>query len=116
MKKIQSIVGIVLFCAAFSVNATAQTSTNEVATLSGPRFGSTFVGDGSTSQFLNRVHEMDSLKTLNLEVYHLRGLPSTAGNSKRALPIREVLLSGSSSGWCWSLVWKKDWFCLHCPV
>ena len=34
---------------------------NNVATLSGPRFGITFVGDGSTSQVLNRVHEMDSL-------------------------------------------------------
>ena len=40
----------------------AQTSSDEVATLSGPRFGITFVGDGSTSQFLNRVHEMDSLQ------------------------------------------------------
>lgn len=36
------------------------TSNSDVATLSGPRFGITFVGDGSTSQFLNRVHEMDS--------------------------------------------------------
>ena len=37
-------------------------SNSDVATLSGPRFGITFVGDGSTSQFLNRVHEMDSLQ------------------------------------------------------
>lgn len=38
------------------------TSSSDVATLSGPRFGITFLGDGSTSQFLNRVHEMDSLQ------------------------------------------------------
>ena len=37
-------------------------SNGDVATLSGPRFGITVVGDGSTSQFLNRVHEMDSLQ------------------------------------------------------
>ena len=36
------------------------TSNSEVAILSGPRFGITIVGDGSTSQFLNRVHEKDS--------------------------------------------------------
>lgn len=62
MNKIQSTIGIVLFCALFSFSAMAQTSNDEVATLSGPRFGITFVGDGSTSQFLNRVHEMDSLQ------------------------------------------------------
>ena len=38
------------------------TSSGDVANLSGPRFGITMVGDGSTSQFLNRVHEMDSLQ------------------------------------------------------
>lgn len=41
---------------------TGTASNSDVATLSGPRFGITFVGDGSTSQFLNRVHEMDSLQ------------------------------------------------------
>ena len=45
---------------------------NNVATLSGPRFGFTFVGDGSTSQVLNRVHEMDSL-----QYSEFGGLPTT---------------------------------------
>ena len=44
----------------------APTSSSDVANLSGPRFGITMVGDGSTSQFLNRVHEMDSLQYLSL--------------------------------------------------
>lgn len=58
--------------------ASAQTLTSNyeavdnVATLSGPRFGFTFVGDGSTSQVLNRVHEMDSL-----EYAEFGGLPTT---------------------------------------
>jgi len=33
---------------------------SEVSKLTGPRFGLTYIGDGSTSQVLNRVHEMDS--------------------------------------------------------
>lgn len=46
-----------------SSNTGSTTASNsDVATLSGPRFGITVVGDGSTSQFLNRVHEMDSLQ------------------------------------------------------
>ena len=61
MKKFQSIAFISLFSALFAVGAMGQTP-SEVATLSGPRFGITVVGDGSTSQFLNRVHEMDSLQ------------------------------------------------------
>jgi hypothetical protein len=53
--------GILLF-----VSGSAQTpgetgSISEVSKLTGPRFGFTYVGDGSTSQVLNRVHEMDSL-------------------------------------------------------
>jgi hypothetical protein len=30
--------------------------------MSGPRFGFTYISDGSTAQYLNRVHEMDSLE------------------------------------------------------
>ena len=51
---------------------TSWANTGEVATLSGPRFGITLVGEGSTSQFLNRVHEMDSL-----QYSEFGGLPST---------------------------------------
>ena len=42
--------------------------------MSGPRFGFTYVSEGSSAQFLNRVHEMDSLQ------YHAEfggGLPFT---------------------------------------
>jgi len=42
--------------------------------MSGPRFGFTYVSEGSSAQFLNRVHEMDSLE------YHsefTNGLPFT---------------------------------------
>ena len=49
----------------FSTWGLAQTpgepgSISEVSKLTGPRFGFTYIGDGSTSQVLNRVHEMDS--------------------------------------------------------
>lgn len=30
--------------------------------MSGPRFGFTYISDGSTAQYLNRIHEMDSLE------------------------------------------------------
>lgn len=68
---------VFLFVCASST-ATAQTlgttyeAVGDVATLSGPRFGITLVGDGSTSQVLNRVHEMDSL-----EYAGYGGLPAT---------------------------------------
>ena len=72
MKNRFSCVLMVVFALCFMLSADAQNLTNnagatstsdsDVATLSGPRFGITFVGDGSTSQFLNRVHEMDSLQ------------------------------------------------------
>lgn len=54
--------------------ATAQTSErwgfnnvpdhSTVNQMSGPRFGFTYLSEGSTSQYLNRVHEMDSLEYL----------------------------------------------------
>ncbi|MBN32107.1 MAG: hypothetical protein CL845_09005 [Crocinitomicaceae bacterium] len=64
---ISSFFALFLLCSASSAqtlqgnNDSSGATTSDVATLSGPRFGLTFVGDGSTSQFLNRVHEMDSL-------------------------------------------------------
>ena len=56
------VAGLLLF-----VSGSAQTpgdlgSISEVSKLTGPRFGLTYIGDGSTSQVLNRVHEMDSLE------------------------------------------------------
>lgn len=35
---------------------------SEVGKLTGPRFGITYIGDGTTSQVLNRYHQMDSME------------------------------------------------------
>lgn len=64
MKNIQKSV-FLLVAMIFSTLGFAQTpgeigSISEVSKLTGPRFGFTYIGDGSTSQVLNRVHEMDS--------------------------------------------------------
>jgi len=64
MKNIQKSVYL-LVAMIFSTLGFAQTpgetgSISEVSKLTGPRFGFTYIGDGSTSQVLNRVHEMDS--------------------------------------------------------
>ena len=54
---------------AVSTLALAQTSqdpwggvpeNSQVNTMSGPRFGVSYIGEGSTAQVLNRVHQMDS--------------------------------------------------------
>ena len=37
---------------------------SSVNQMSGPRFGFTYLSEGSTAQFLNRIHEMDSLTYL----------------------------------------------------
>ena len=64
MKNIQKSVYL-LVALIFSTLGFAQTpgetgAISEVSKLTGPRFGFTYIGDGSTSQVLNRVHEMDS--------------------------------------------------------
>lgn len=46
--------------AEWGFNAVPANST--VNQMSGPRFGFTYLSDGSTSQILNRIHEMDSLE------------------------------------------------------
>ena len=56
----------------FILNATAQTSErwgfnnvpdhSTVNQMSGPRFGFSYLSQGSTSQYLNRLHEMDSFE------------------------------------------------------
>lgn len=48
---------------------------SEFEKLTGPRFGLTYISDGSTSQILNRVHEMDSLEYA--ESGYADGLPFT---------------------------------------
>jgi hypothetical protein len=42
-----------------------QTNLDEVDKLSGPRFGVSYIGTGSTAQVLNRVNTMDSLSYAN---------------------------------------------------
>jgi hypothetical protein len=56
---------VLIGAVAFSTFSVAQTpgdpsTISEVGKLTGPRFGLTYIGDGSTSQVLNRYHEMDS--------------------------------------------------------
>lgn len=58
----------------FSVLSSAQSApsngvltvseTSSVDHMAGPRFGFTYVSEGSTAQYLNRVHQMDSLEYL----------------------------------------------------
>ena len=74
---IQGVIGVVLLVltlpfASAQTLGTSYEAVGDVATLSGPRFGITLVGDGSTSQILNRVHEMDSL-----QYSEYGGLPAT---------------------------------------
>lgn len=74
---IQGVIGVVLLVltlpfASAQTLGTSYEAVGDVATLSGPRFGITLVGDGSTSQILNRVHEMDSL-----QYSEYGGLPTT---------------------------------------
>lgn len=59
--ELRSVLFSVSYLVFLGATGVAQTS-NQVDQLSGPRFGITVVGDGSTSQVLNRVHEMDSLE------------------------------------------------------
>jgi len=53
-------------------SAQSPATIGEVGKLTGPRFGLTYIGDGSTSQVLNRVNEMDSTEYANYA-----GLPLT---------------------------------------
>ena len=39
----------------------SQSDISDVDKLTGPRFGVTFIGEGSSSQILNRIHQMDSV-------------------------------------------------------
>ena len=89
------VAGLLLF-----VSGSAQTpgdlgSISEVSELTGPRFGLTYIGDGSTSQVLNRVYEMDSLEYSEFGT----GLPfpspttlSMDGNGKHVLQTLESQL------------------------
>ena len=72
MKHFFYFVSLTLFFAGFSETSFGQTPTesswgfndvpdnSQVNQMSGPRFGFTYVSEGSGAQFLNRVHEMDS--------------------------------------------------------
>lgn len=50
----------------------SQSDIGDVQKLTGPRFGVTFIGEGSSSQILNRIHQMDSL------AYSQYGGPTTS--------------------------------------
>ena len=45
----------------FTGNLFSQSDISDVDKLTGPRFGVTFIGEGSSSQILNRIHQMDSV-------------------------------------------------------
>ena len=73
MKNIISLVSFVCVLAAWNPTAVAQSDGNswgfndvptntQVNQMSGPRFGFTYLSEGSGAQFLNRAHEMDSLQ------------------------------------------------------
>lgn len=72
--RLKTLVASIVCSGIIATSGVAQTS-NEVDQLSGPRFGITVVGDGSTSQVLNRIHEMDSLTYS--AAYPNGGLPFT---------------------------------------
>jgi hypothetical protein len=76
MKKFQTgvfFLGAMLFSSLGFAQTGGGTGTiSEVSKLTGPRFGLTYIGDGTTSQVLNRYHQMDSM-----EVVEAGALPFT---------------------------------------
>ena len=76
MKKFQTgvfFLGAMLFSSLGFAQTGGGTGTiSEVSKLTGPRFGQTYIGDGTTSQVLNRYHQMDSM-----EVVEAGALPFT---------------------------------------
>ena len=76
MKNFQTVVflfGAMLFSSLGFAQTGGGTGTiSEVSKLTGPRFGLTYIGDGTTSQVLNRYHQMDSM-----EVVEAGALPFT---------------------------------------
>jgi hypothetical protein len=76
MKKFQTgvfFLGAMLFSSlGFAQTGGGTGAISEVSKLTGPRFGLTYIGDGTTSQVLNRYHQMDSM-----EVVEAGALPFT---------------------------------------
>ena len=69
----KNLISLVCFLAAWNPAAVAQSDDNswsfndvpansQVNQMSGPRFGFTYMSEGSGAQFLNRAHEMDSIQ------------------------------------------------------
>lgn len=69
MKKFQTgvfFLGAMLFSSLGFAQTGGGTGTiSEVSKLTGPRFGLTYIGDGTTSQVLNRYHQMDSMEVVD---------------------------------------------------
>ena len=61
MKRIITFICVLIIASA----CYCQTNLDEVDKLTGPRFGVTYIGVGSTAQVLNRIYKMDSLEYSN---------------------------------------------------